>query len=256
MTFKKRCKRILAAAGRWLWRLLAVAFVAALALAGWVAANGYLMYREAIEQSSLEERVAAARASVDYLSLADMPALYPQAVVAVEDQRFYLHGGVDLICIARALWHNLQSGSAGEGGSTITQQLAKNLCFTQEKRLVRKAAEVFCAWQLEKMYTKDELLELYINTIYYGSGYTGISAAAKGYFGCAPGELTEVQWTLLLGLPNAPTAYSPDTDPQLTLQRQRQVLGLLVARDLITQKQAERLAEQAPAALEKWLQAA
>lgn len=250
---RKRLARAARLLGRCLrWGVLAVGAVC-LVLVGWVAANGYLLYREAVAQSPLTDRVAAAKASVEYLTLAEMPTLYPQTVVAVEDRRFYSHGGVDLISIGRALLINLRTHSLAEGGSTITQQLAKNLCFTQEKRLVRKAAEVFCAWELERLYTKDELLELYINTIYYGSGYTGLAAAARGYFGCAADQLSQVQCTLLAGLPNAPSAYSPDADPQLTLRRQTQVLAAMQSAGLITAKHAEHLAAQAAGALAAWL---
>ena len=102
--------------------------------------------------------------------------------MAAEDRRFYEHGGFDVISTARAVLANLRTGTLSEGGSTLTQQLAKNLYFTQEKKFTRKAAELFMAWALEREYTKDEILELYINVIYYGDGCTGITAAAQHYF--------------------------------------------------------------------------
>lgn len=116
----------------------------------------------------------------------ELPRLYRDAVVAVEDHRFYSHGGVDFIALCRALWNDVCAGAFVEGGSTITQQLAKNLYFTQEKVLTRKAAEAFMAWAIEKQYTKDEILELYVNSIYFGSGYYNVRQASEGYFGKAP----------------------------------------------------------------------
>ena len=138
------------------------------------------------------------------MSLSTLPSTYLDAVVAVEDHRFYIHGGIDLIAIGRAAWNNLWAGELAEGGSTITQQLAKTLYFTQEKRFTRKAAEVFMARALEKTFTKDEILELYVNSIYFGGGYTGVRQASLGYFGKEPSELTKYECTLLAGIHNAP----------------------------------------------------
>lgn len=115
-----------------------------------------------------------------------------------------------------------------EGGSTISQQLMKNEYFTQEKKLERKFAEIFAAWELEREYSKKEIFELYVNTIYFGSGYYGIHDAAEGYFGKEPSELTEYEAIMLAGLPNAPSAYSPDTNPELARQRMKQVLEKMV----------------------------
>lgn len=238
---------------RGIGRVLLAVLILLILLAGWLVANGWLMYREAMKTKSLTARVEEARAAVDYIPLSQLPALYPKAVVAVEDRRFYLHGAIDPVSIVRAIRTNLSTGSFAEGGSTITQQLAKNLCFTQQKRLDRKVAEIFAAYALEKHYTKDELLELYINTIYYGSGYTGLTAASTGYFGCPPAELSDVQCTILAGLPNAPSVYSPDVDPELTLQRQKQVLAALVQTQDLTQAQADALAGAGEAALARWL---
>lgn len=241
---------------RWFrWLLLAV-LVLLLALGGWVAGNGYLLYHEAMQSRSMEDRVADVRAAADYVTLDELPALYPKAVVAVEDRRFYLHNGVDPVSILRAVMVDLQTHSLAEGGSTITQQLAKKLCFTRDKSFVRKAAEVFAAWKLESICTKDEILELYINTIYYGSDCTGLNAAAQWYFGCPAAFLSPTQCTVLVGLPKAPSAYSPEANVLLTLQRQRQVLAALVDTGVITQPLADWLESEAPHALARWLPAA
>ena len=235
------------------WLLLA-AVLLALAGVAWLAANGWLLYKESTAAKSIPDRVAEVRSRADYIPLEDLPALYPKTVVAVEDSRFYHHVGFDPISIGRALVVNLYTRSYAEGGSTITQQLAKNLCFTQEKALVRKFAELFAAHELEERYTKDEILELYINTIYYGSGYTGIEAAARGDFGVGAAYLTPVQCTLLAGLPQAPTRYSPDNAPALTLQRQAEVVNRLRRDGILSDREAEHLLETAPMALHRWLQ--
>jgi membrane peptidoglycan carboxypeptidase len=120
---------------------------------------------------------------------------------------------------------------------------------------VRKFAELFAAHELENLYTKDEILELYINTIYYGSGYTGIEAAARGYFGVGAAYLTPVQCTLLAGLPQAPSRYSPDNDPALTLQRQASVVERLRRDGILTDREAAHLLDTAPMALHRWLEA-
>ena len=122
----------------------------------------------------------------------------------MEDRRFYQHAGIDPIAIVRAAVHDLSTGTLDQGGSTITQQVAKNLFFTQEKQFVRKAAEVFMAFALEDSYSKDDILELYVNTIYFGDGYYGIHDAAQGYFGQPPAALTPYQSTLLAGIPTLP----------------------------------------------------
>lgn len=206
-----------------------------------VGVDGWRLYRNAVEQTGIEQAVEQVRAQEGYTPLNQLPALYPQAVVAVEDRRFYDHNGVDPIAIARAVWVNLRTGSLAEGGSTLTQQLAKNLYFTQEKKFTRKVAEVFTAWDLERRYTKDEILELYINSIYYGEGYYGIYSASRGYFGKDPAEMTDYECTLLAGVPNAPSVYAPTVNPDLAAQRQRQVVDSLVDMGCITEQQAQEI---------------
>lgn len=206
-----------------------------------VGVDGWRLYRNAVEQTGIEQAVEQVRAQEGYTPLNQLPTLYPQAVVAVEDRRFYDHNGVDPIAIARAVWVNLRTGSLAEGGSTLTQQLAKNLYFTQEKKFTRKVAEVFTAWDLERRYTKDEILELYINSIYYGEGYYGLYSASRGYFGKDPAEMTDYECTLLAGVPNAPSVYAPTVNPDLAAQRQRQVVDSLVDMGCITEQQAQEI---------------
>ncbi len=209
-----------------------------------VAGQGYRMYREAIEATSLEEMVSSVRQKENFTELEDIPVVYQNAVVSVEDHRFYHHIGIDFIAIGRAALHDIQAGSFVEGGSTITQQLAKNLYFTQEKELTRKVAEVFVAFDLEKNYTKDEILELYMNSIYYGDGYYTVSEASQGYFGKEPEEMSEYESTLLAGIPNAPSKYAPTKSQELAEKRQRQVLRRLEACGYFSQEEVETVSAQ------------
>ena len=152
--------------------------------------KGYDMYKEAIQETPLEEKVEEIKSKANYTKISELPQMYLDAVISVEDHRFYKHSGIDVIAIGRALINDIKAMDFVEGGSTITQQIAKNEYFTQEKRITRKIAEVFMAFEIEKKYSKNEILELYINTIYFGNGYYNIKDACKGYFGKSPNEMT------------------------------------------------------------------
>ena len=141
--------------------------------------NGYDMYKNAIDEISLIEKVENIRKKENYTKIEEVPQIYINAVISVEDHRFYKHNGIDIIAIARAAINDIRAMSFVEGGSTITQQLSKNIYFTQEKEITRKIAEVFMAFEIEKNYEKDEILELYLNTSYYGDGYYTIKEACK-----------------------------------------------------------------------------
>lgn len=144
--------------------------------------NGYDMYKNAIDEIPLTEKVESIRKKENYTKIEEVPQIYIDAVISVEDHRFYKHGGIDIIAIARAAINDIKAMSFVEGGSTIPQQLSKNIYFTQEKEIIRKIAEVFMAFELEKNYEKDEILELYLNTSYYGDGYYTIKEACKRVF--------------------------------------------------------------------------
>ena len=185
----------------------------AICLAGAVTVwRGYGMYRDALDRLSIDEAVARLREQPGYTSVDDLPQRYLDAIVAIEDHRFYTHGGIDLIGICRAAVNDIRTMSLDEGGSTITQQVAKNLFFTQEKRFSRKVAEVFMAHDLEAAFDKREILELYVNSSYYGCGYTGIGQAAPGYLGCAPSEMSDYECALMAGFPNAPEYFAANPD--------------------------------------------
>lgn len=173
----------------------AITFIGRLALAALILvvlvevyflARGFNLYREAIEEAGLDEMAASIQSSESFTPIDELPDLYLQAVVAVEDHRFYAHPGFDAIATARALMNDLKAGAIVEGGSTITQQLAKNQYFTQEQTVERKIAEVFMALTMEQHFSKRTILELYVNSIYFGDGYEGIGSASWGYFGKAP----------------------------------------------------------------------
>ena len=190
--------------------------------------NGYNMYKEAIQEMPIQEKVEEIRQKENYTKLSELPQIYINAVISVEDHRFYEHNGIDVIAIGRAIINDIKAMSFVEGGSTITQQIAKNEYFTQEKKITRKVAEVFVAFELEKQYTKNEILELYINTIYFGNGYYNIKDAAKGYFGKSITNLSDSECIMLAGIPNAPSVYAPTQNPELAKQRQKQVAEKMV----------------------------
>ena len=209
-----------------------------------LAGEGYGLYKNAVQEVSLEEKVNEIHSQESFTSLEDMPETYVQAVVSVEDHRFYDHFGLDLIAIGRAIVNDIKAGRYVEGGSTITQQLAKNLYFSQEKTMNRKAAEVFLALELEQKYTKDEILELYVNSIYFGDGYYSVGEASEGYFGKLASEMNDYECTLLAGVPNAPSKYAPSKNLTLAEKRQQKVLSRMEACGYITEEETTLMAAQ------------
>ena len=205
--------------------------------------QGYNMYKEALNEISVEDKVAELRSQKNYTEFKDLPQFYLDAVVAVEDRRFYEHGAIDLIGIARAIWTNIKSFELKEGGSSITQQVAKNVYFTQEKTALRKIAEVFMAFEIEKVCDKNTILEMYVNTSYFGSGYDGIKEAANGYYDKEPIDMNKYESSMMAGVPNAPSIYAPSKNPDLASQRQRQVLEKMVRYEYITEEEKEEILE-------------
>ena len=206
--------------------------------------NGYNMYKEAIENMPLEEKVEEIRSKENYAEFSELPQMYINAVISVEDHRFYKHPGIDIIAIGRAVVNDIKAMSLVEGGSTITQQLAKNIYFTQEKKFERKIAEVFMAFDIEKRYNKNEILELYLNTSYFGDGYYTVKEASKGYFGKEPMEMNDSECIMLAGIPNAPSVYAPTKNPELAKQRQKQVIEKMIKNKYLTQEEADKILEQ------------
>lgn len=147
-----------------------------------VVGEGYDMYKEALKNMPLEEKVQSIKQKSNYTEIEEVPQIYINAVISVEDHRFYKHNGIDIIAIGRAMVNDIKAMDFVEGGSTITQQLSKNIYFTQEKTITRKIAEMFMTFEIEKHYDKDEILELYLNTSYYGDGYYTLKEACKRIF--------------------------------------------------------------------------
>lgn len=206
--------------------------------------KGYQMYKEAVTEKPINECVEEIRGMEGFTPYSELPQFYIDATISVEDHRFENHCGIDLIAIGRAALTDIKERSFVQGGSTITQQLAKNMLFTQEKKLERKTAEVFAALELESGYTKEEIFELYVNTSYFGNGYYGVGEAAAGYFGKLPSELSEYECAMLAGIPNAPSVYSPNGENELAVQRTKIVLDSMVRNKMITQEKADRIRQE------------
>ena len=209
---------------KWIKRLCSFIFLCVLIAGGILTYQGYKGYREALAEKSVEEMTAEIESIDNYTTLDQLPRTYIDAVLAVEDKRFYRHPGIDPAAIGRALVNDIRAGAYVEGGSTITQQLAKNQFFTQDKKIVRKISEMFMAFRIESVLDKDKILELYVNSIFFGNGYYCVADASEGYFGKKPSEMDFDECTLLAGIPNAPSNYNPFASPELARQRQAQVL--------------------------------
>ena len=230
---------------KWFKRIVLVLLIAIVIVGIVVLANGYGLYKDALEEMSLEDKVKEIREDEDFVPLTSLPIEYQQAVIAVEDHRFKEHGAIDLIAIGRAIWVNITNLELREGGSTITQQVAENLYFIEDNNnpIKRKVAEIFMAFKLEGMYSKDDILEMYVNTIYFGDGYYGIKEACNGYLDKEPQNMTLYEATMMAGIPNAPSVYAPTVNPDLTRKRQEKVIDSMVEYGYLTQEEADNIHE-------------
>lgn len=239
-----------------LFSVVAAAAFSAMAVYLYLIVSGERMLKENIEkmhslpEASImydrdgQEIYRLARENRDMAKLEEMHELLPVAFIAKEDQRFYDHAGIDLWSIGRAVVTDIMHGKFVEGGSTITQQLAKNLFLTSEKTLLRKATEASMAVALENNYDKDTILELYMNTIFFGQGTYGVKAASKVYFG--KDDLKELElWEIatLAAIPKAPSYYNPITDPERSKTQRGIVLRLMHEQGYITKEQMEQAAK-------------
>jgi penicillin-binding protein 1A len=172
------------------------------------------------------------------LPLSKMPEMLKKAFVAAEDSRFYKHQGIDLLSIFRAFYKNIEAGTIVQGGSTITQQVTKSFLLTPERSYARKIKEAILAYRIDKKFSKDEILYLYLNQIYLGHGAYGVEAASENYFGKSAQELNLAECAMLAGLPQAPSRYSPFRYPERAKQRQIYVLNRMVEEGFITNIQA------------------
>lgn len=197
--------------------------------------NRLFHFKEAVEKA-LNQRVPSnQRVKGDEIS-----QNLKDALVATEDKRYYEHGAIDVFGIGRAFYTNLTAGHTVEGGSTITQQLVKNLFLSSKRIMSRKVEEVILAYLMELYYTKDEILTMYLNTIYYGNNYYGIEQASKGYFNTTPAKLTLGQAALMAGMPQAPSYYNPITNFKAAKERQRTVLTLMTQQGIISNREADK----------------
>ena len=207
--------------------------------------EGYEVYQEAIIECPVSKKAEEIKSEVEnYTEISVVPKDYINAVVAVEDRRFFEHKGIDLISIGRAIAVDIKSLELKEGGSTITQQLAKNIYFSQRKELTRKIAEFFMAKEIENNLSKDEILELYINTCYFGNGYYCIADAAEGYFDKEVKDMNLYDCSLLAGIPNAPSVYAPTVNLDLALQRQKKVLKCMKTEKYISEEQYDEVLKE------------
>ena len=191
------------------------------------------LFKEAVEEA-IDKRVEHRVRSED------INPIVKQALVATEDKRFYEHGAVDFFSIGRALYTNIIAGQTVEGGSTITQQLVKNLFLSSKRIMSRKVEEIFLAYLMEHYYSKDEIITMYLNTIYYGTDYYGIKAASEGYFNTDPKDLNLSQAAVLAGIPQAPSYFNPVSNMDATKQRQRTVLTLMAQQGIISYADIDR----------------
>jgi penicillin-binding protein 1A len=173
------------------------------------------------------------------VALKDLPPYLPKAFIAIEDRRFYSHYGIDPLGIARAAVANILHRGVSQGGSTLTQQLAKNLFLTQERTVARKLQEVELALWLERKHSKNEILELYLNRVYFGSGAYGVEAAAQRYFGKSARNVTLAEAAMLAGLVKSPSRLAPNRNPEGAEQRAQLVLSAMADAKFITQTQAK-----------------
>lgn len=171
----------------------------------------------------------------DYVEYEDIPALFTTAMVSIEDKKFYQHNGIDFAALLRSAKAIVESGKLSQGGSTITMQLARNLYLDNGKRWERKLKEMFIAVELEKLYSKNKIMEYYLNNIYFANGYYGIQAACTGYFSCELGDLSLSQIAFLCAIPNSPSRYDPIVNFDNTIARRDRILSNMYEDGKITE---------------------
>ncbi|MRX71509.1 PBP1A family penicillin-binding protein [Bacillus lacus] len=238
---------------RFPWKLLSTLFIFILLVTGllfmmqerMIASQDITELEQDVYQPTViygkEGEVASkiATRAAEWVDIKDVPQHFIDALVATEDQNFYKHEGIDFSGIARAAVRNVQAGNVVEGGSTLTQQLAKNALLTQDQTFQRKIDEYFIAQKIEREYSKEDILELYLNRIYYGEGAWGLKRAAEVYFGKEPKDLSLSDSAVLTGLIKAPSYYSPAKDLERSLSRRNTVLGLMESQGFISSRESD-----------------
>ena len=207
--------------------------------------QGYVRYKREIQAKPMEEAVAAYTSDPDYVPFAEIDEDFVNAVIAVEDKRYFTRKGYDVIALCRALYHNFLARGMVEGGSTITEQIAKNLYMEgYVTGLEEKTAEIIIMLELEKVFSKEELFALYANMNYYGDGYWGIKDAAEGYYDADCSDLSLAQAAILAGIPNAPSIYQLSTGYEGARSRQEWVLQTMCNNGFITKEEAGKALEE------------
>lgn len=197
----------------------------------------YYEYSLMRKEKPMQEIVTQLRAQENFLEVDEISEHFIKAIVATEDRRFYNRSGFDIRAFLRAITTNIKEGELVQGGSTIPQQVGKLLYFDHIQTLKEKVIQVYIMYDLESLYSKDEILELYVNSIYFGSGYTGIKNASEGYFHTSAHDLSPAQGSLLAGVVAAPSAYDPSVN--FDLAKQRQMAVLISLRDVYNYTQAQ-----------------
>ena len=184
------------------------------------------------------DRISVLKGEKDvyYVTINQIPTYVTQAIISIEDKKFYQHNGVDYKAIARALYSVMRKKEITQGGSTITQQLARTIFLSSEKTWQRKVEEIYIASEMERKYSKDQILEFYLNNVYFANGYYGIEAAAKGYFSKDISELSLSEICYLLAIPNSPTFYDPVVNPDNTITRRNLILKAMYEDGVIDEK--------------------
>lgn len=249
---KRSIRRVIGVALKWVTVLLLVVLGASIGLMGGLVYSMSRLVPENMDALDFRPSDATRIYSSDGVLLArlfkenrevvkisDIPETLKEATIAIEDKRFYQHQGFDPIGIVRAAYRNVRGGGFEQGGSTITQQLARNVYLTKTKTVSRKVQELALATAIERKYTKEQILEMYLNQIYYGSGAYGVESAARTYFGKSVGDLTLAESALIAGLPQRPSRYSPHTNMKAAVGRRNVVLRQMAEQELITQQEAE-----------------
>ena len=222
--------------------LLLLALV--LAGGGFILWRGHEKAEELTASLSLEQAVERVKSSQNYTPPDQIPEMLKEATVAIEDRRFYEHSGLDIIGLLRAAASQVIPDMVRSGGSTIGQQTIKNLYGLFEPDLEIKVAEVFLAGKLNELYSKDEILALYVNIITYGDGHIGITEAAGGYFGVTPMQLTDSQSVILAGIPNSPANLQLSNHYEAARNREQLILQAMVREEYLTQEEADAIWNQ------------
>lgn len=222
-------------------RILLLFLAALLTLGILFVGVGYVNYKKAVSDMPIQEKVEKIRSQPHYVKIDEISPTLLEATVSIEDHRFYQHNGVDYRSLARALVNNIFASGIVGGGSTITQQLAKNLYFDYQPSYIRKMSEIFLAYDLEAELSKKEILELYVNVINYGDNHMGIYEASVGYFGKTPNQLSLDEASLLAGLPQSPSNYQLSNHEAAARNRQKMVLSAMVREKHISQQDMDRI---------------